>query len=162
MAKLLHALGGFAEQHIDEVHDTKSLAGNWQCADNQFRRNVDLVFLSVGGNDIGFANLVGWATVRNGASAKLAKFFGQTVSAEQFADNMKNILPEAYQKLARALEKAIPLHNGEMAFDPARVILTAYPDILADETGRTCTTAGAEGQPDDQSGRRRRSKIAEE
>ena len=40
---------------------------------------------------------------------RLAKFFGATVSAKQFAENMKDILPGAYARLAKAIERAVPL-----------------------------------------------------
>jgi lysophospholipase L1-like esterase len=122
--------------------------GLWTCPDRAFRRNVDLVLLSVGGNDIGFSNLVGWATLRDSASSTLAKFFGATVSPKQFAKNMQNDLPEAYARLAKQLETAVPLRNGGLEFDPSRVILTAYPDILEDETGNVCA-AGEEGRDED-------------
>ena len=155
-APIINAVSGGRQDNqiywfLREICKTQvqNVDGNWQCEGQQFRRDVDLVLVSVGGNDIGFANLVGWATLRDGASSKLAQLFGQIVSANQFADNMKNLLPDAYQKLARALEKAVPLRNGDMAFDPARVILTAYPDILADETGRTCAGVGAADKPED-------------
>jgi lysophospholipase L1-like esterase len=128
---------------IDSVYNTN---GNWVCPGNRFRRNVDYVFLSVGGNDIGFANLVGWSTLRKSVSAGLASLFGATVSADEFAANMKNILPGAYAKLAHAFEAALPLPNGGLKFDPSRIILTAYPDILVDEEGKTCVgmTKGTE------------------
>ena len=123
--------------------------GIWVCPDKQFRRKVDYVFLSVGGNDVGFANLVAWATLRDGASSVLAKFFGATVTADQFAANVKNNLGVAYAKLASALEQTIPLSNGDMAYDASRVVLTAYPDILVDEIGRTCAGVGSIDQPED-------------
>jgi lysophospholipase L1-like esterase len=122
--------------------------GLWVCPGQNYRRKVDFVFLSVGGNDIGFSSLVGWATLRGGASAKLAKFFGATVSPGQFASNMKDTLPAAYARLAKALETAVPLANGDLPFDASRVILTAYPDILEDEKGQVCP-AGAEGDAED-------------
>jgi hypothetical protein len=122
--------------------------GVWMCPAGQLRRNVDFLLLSIGGNDIGFSNLVGWATLRDNTSATLAKFFGATVSPKQFAANMTNILPGAYGKLAKALEAAVPLRNGDLPFDPSRVILTAYPDILEDENGKVCA-AGPEGQDED-------------
>jgi lysophospholipase L1-like esterase len=119
--------------------------GLWMCPDGQFRRNVDFLFLSVGGNDIGFSSLVTWATLRNNTSSKLAKFFGATVSPGQFAENMRENLPEAYAKLARAIETAVPLRADDGVFDPARIVLTAYPDILEDEAGQVCP-AGEEGE----------------
>ena len=123
--------------------------GIWVCPDQQFRRKVDFVFLSIGGNDVGFANLVAWSTLRDGASSVLAKFFGATVPADQFAANVKNDLGAAYGRLAHALERSIPLSNGEMAYDPSRIILAAYPDILVDENGKTCDGVGGSDQPED-------------
>jgi hypothetical protein len=120
----------------------------WTCPDRNFRRPVDFLLLSVGGNDIGFSNLVGWATLRDSTSATLAKIFGATVSAKQFAENMKDDLPEAYARLAKAIATAVPMRNGDLAFDASRVVLTAYPDILEDETGRVCPS-GAEGADED-------------
>jgi hypothetical protein len=112
--------------------------GVWTCPGQQFKRPVDFVFLSIGGNDIGFANLVSWATLRGGPATRLASWFGVTVSPDQFSAAMNSTLPQAYQHLARQFEKSMPLKNGDLAFDPSRVILTAYPDILADENGETC------------------------
>jgi lysophospholipase L1-like esterase len=121
----------------------------WVCPDNKFRRNVDFLFLSIGGNDIGFSNLVGWATLRDSTTSALAKFFGATVSAKQFAENMRNDLPGTYAKLAKALERGVPLRNGGLEFDPSRVVLTAYPDILEDEKGQVCA-ANEDGSDADQ------------
>ena len=123
--------------------------GLWVCPDNQFRRPVDYLFLSVGGNDVGFRNVVAWATLREGTSATLAKFFGATVSAKEFAKNMKDILPGAYARLAKAIERAVPLYSGDQGFDASRVVLTAYPDMLVDETGRICTAGGTEDGEED-------------
>jgi hypothetical protein len=63
---------------------------------------------------------------------------------------MKNILPTAYAKLARALEIAVPLAHDGLQFDASRIILTAYPDILIDEQGRTCSGVTSGKQNEDQ------------
>ncbi len=123
--------------------------GLWICPGNQFRRSVDYLFLSIGGNDVGFRNVVAWATLREGTSATLAKFFGATVSAKQFAGNMKDILPGAYARLAKAIERAVPLDADGQGFDASHVILTAYPDMLVDETGQICTAGGTEDDEED-------------
>jgi lysophospholipase L1-like esterase len=123
--------------------------GLWVCPDNQFRRPVDYLFLSVGGNDIGFRNVVAWATLRSGTSATLAKFLGATVSAKDFSKNMKDTLPGAYARLAKAIERAVPLYSDEPLFDASRVILTAYPDMLVDETGEVCPAGGKEDEEED-------------
>jgi hypothetical protein len=100
--------------------------------------------LSVGGNDIGFSGLVAWTSLRPGTASRAAKFFGDAVSAQQFGRNMKDDLPEAYAKLAKAIEVAVPLPGDNLGFDASRVVLSAYPDILADEAGEVCR-AGEDG-----------------
>lgn len=120
--------------------------GLWTCPDNQYRRNVDFLLLSVGGNDIGFSEMVTWATLRDNTSTKIAKFLGATVSPKQFAANMRDVLPQAYARLAKAIEQAVPLRAEGGVFDPARVVLTAYPDILEDETGAVCAAGDQEGE----------------
>ena len=66
--------------------------GVWTCPGQQFKRPVDFVFLSIGGNDIGFANLVSWATLRGGPATRLASWFGVTVSPDQFSAAMNSTL----------------------------------------------------------------------
>jgi hypothetical protein len=122
--------------------------GIWTCPDNAYRRDVDFLLLSIGGNDIGFSNLVTWATLRDSTSSKLAKLFGATVSAKQFASKMRDDLPEAYGRLAKAIETSIPLRGADKTFDASRVVLSAYPDILEDETGKVCVS-GEEGVDED-------------
>ncbi len=124
--------------------------GLWTCPDNKFRRSVDYVFLSVGGNDIGFSGLVSWTTLRQGALTKLASWAGVTVSPSQFQANIEKILPTAYEHLARQLEKAMPLPSGKLGYDPSHVILTAYPNILSDEKGETCQGIGSSGGTEDE------------
>ena len=118
--------------------------GFFLCPENQFRRDVDLLLLSAGGNDIGFSELVTWATLRDNTSSTIASFLGATVSPKQFAENMKDNLPSAYAQLAKALEIAVPLRLADNVFDPSRVVLSAYPDILEDESGQVCAS-GEEG-----------------
>jgi lysophospholipase L1-like esterase len=122
--------------------------GEWVCPGKAFRRNVDYLFLSIGGNDIGFSSLVSWVALRDSVSANLATIFGATIPAKTFAANMKDILPDAYARLARALEQAVPLASGELGYDPSRVVLSSYPDILVDEQGEICA-AGGEDEADD-------------
>jgi lysophospholipase L1-like esterase len=122
--------------------------GRWICPNNAFRRNVDYLFLSIGGNDIGFSSLVSWVSLQQGTTARLAGLFGATITAKDFATNIRDILPGAFARLARALETSIPLRNGDLPFDPARVVLTAYPDILVDENEMICA-AGDGDQHDD-------------
>jgi hypothetical protein len=117
----------------------------WQCPQGELKRQVDFLFLSIGGNDVGFSNLVAWSTLRSSVSARVAKFLGATVSPSEFASNVGEQLPGLYASLARVLAETVPIRTPEIGFDPSRVILTAYPDILADEKGTVCE-AGEEGE----------------
>jgi hypothetical protein len=46
--------------------------GQVLCPGNAYRRPIDFLFLSVGGNDIGFSSIVAWASLRDSASASIA------------------------------------------------------------------------------------------
>ena len=120
------------------------------CPGNDVRRPLDFVFLSVGGNDIGFSNIVAWASLRDNASASIASFFGATVSAKEFTQRMRDILPDAYAKLAAALETSVPITSaGDGVFDPSRVVLSAYPDLVTNEAGDICDASPEEGDGED-------------
>ncbi len=120
------------------------------CPGNNFRRTLDFLFLSVGGNDIGFSNIVAWASLRDSVSASIASFFGATVSAKEFANRMHDILPDAYAQLASALERSVPVTSApDGVFDPSRVILTAYPDLVTNEAGDICDASPDGGDGED-------------
>lgn len=120
------------------------------CPGNAFRRALDFLFLSVGGNDIGFSNIVAWATLRESASTAIAGFLGATVSDEEFSRRMRDILPDSYARLSAALESTVPLTSaGDGVFDPSRVVLTAYPDLVTNEAGQICEAAPSEGSDED-------------
>ena len=124
--------------------------GQVLCPGNRFHRSLDFVFLSIGGNDIGFSNIVAWATLRDGVSASIASFFGATVSAKEFAKRMRDDLPPAYARLSKALEVSLPLHSAaDGVFDPSRVLLTAYPDLVTNSRGELCEAPGDGGEPED-------------
>lgn len=120
------------------------------CPNNDFRRPLDFMFLSVGGNDIGFSSIVAWASLRDSASTSIASFFGATVSADEFKRRMRDVLPDAYARLAKVLETRVPVTSGsDGVFDPSRVVLTAYPDLVTNEAGEICQAAPEEGDDED-------------
>lgn len=120
------------------------------CPGNAFRRPLDFLFLSVGGNDIGFSNIVAWASLRDTASTSIAGFFGATVSDKEFSRRMHDILPGSYAELAAALEATVPVTSApDGLFDPSRIVLTAYPDLVTNEAGQICEAAPAEGDEED-------------
>ena len=120
------------------------------CPGGEFRRSLDFLFLSVGGNDIGFSNIVAWASLRDNASASIASFFGATVSAKEFTRRMRDVLPPSYGALASALEATVPVTSAaDGVFDPSRVVLTAYPDLVTNEAGEICDAAPGDGSDED-------------
>ena len=62
---------------------------------------------------------------------------------------MGGTLPGAYTRLGRALEAALPVYSGDPVFDPSRVVLTGYPDMLVDETGNVCPAGTSEEEEED-------------
>jgi hypothetical protein len=115
------------------------------CNVGDIRRRLDFLFLSAGGNDIGFSSIVAWATLRDGISSAIASFFGATVSDREFSRRVRDLLPGAFIELAAALETAVPLSSAEDGvFDPSRVILAAYPDLVTDQNGGICQAAPRE------------------
>jgi hypothetical protein len=87
--------------------------------------------------------------MRDGVSSSIAEFFGATVSAKEFAQRMRDILPDAYARLAKAFEAALPLASAnDGVFDPARVIMSAYPDLVTNERGGLCEADSGDGEAD--------------
>jgi len=120
------------------------------CPDERFRRPLDLVLLSVGGNDIGFSSVVAWATLRDNVSASVAKLLGATISASQFSRNINDVLPDAFARLSKAMEASLPLFSAsDRTFDPSRIILTAYPDVVTGSDGEICATDNGGKDPPD-------------
>jgi lysophospholipase L1-like esterase len=96
-----------------------------RCAAGQAMRKPDLVLLSLGGNDIGFSEMVADAILhRNSFYRGLAGRFDAVHDATRGAEKLK-ALPNRYQAVARAFETMFGWQDG----DQSRVILTAYPEM---------------------------------
>lgn len=105
---------------------------------NAFRRNIDLLLLSIGGNDIGFAPMVGNVllgdiTPSDRMLSYLAKEFGLIHSAG-IGETRLGFLRAKYRVLDAAIDKYLPLRHGSSK----PVFLTAYPLPSDDEHGATC------------------------
>ncbi len=110
-------------------------------------RKIDILMVSIGGNDIGFARLVANAVLADQSSVRrLGGWFGQ------IHDNMKaTALVDRVDQRYKALNRAIHgiLHMPWEESD--RVVLTAYPPLaLLGDGSRVCPdgTAGMEVSPD--------------
>jgi GDSL-like Lipase/Acylhydrolase family len=110
-------------------------------------RKIDLLIMSIGGNDIGFARLVANAVLADQSNLKkLGGWFGQVHGLKE-AQTQLEVLDERYKSLNRALHNIlhIPWEEND------RVILTGYPRLALLDDGRShCPdgTAGMDVLPD--------------
>jgi lysophospholipase L1-like esterase len=109
--------------------------------DAEFARKIDLVLLSIGGNDVGFSRLVANAVLADQSSLKkLGGWFGQVHGAEQ-AKPQLTALTERYKSLSRALHNILHLPWNEND----RVIVTGYPGLALLEDGKSVCPDGRAG-----------------
>ena len=114
---------------------------------SKWRASPDLVLINVGGNDVGFSNVVKWAVA--GSAVGQVRFLTggekpQTMmdraldKADTLGCNNKEAgrqckLSERYASLAVAIENRLGL------MDRSRVITGPYPGPMGDETGMICS-----------------------
>jgi hypothetical protein len=110
-------------------------------------RKIDLLFLSIGGNDVGFARLLANAVLANQSTLrKLGGWIGQVHGLNE-ARAQLNALKTRYKSLNRALHSLlhIPWEQSD------RVVLMAYPGLaLLGDGSEVCPDgrAGMEILPD--------------
>ncbi|MGD1037896.1 MAG: hypothetical protein ABR878_12010 [Roseiarcus sp.] len=97
------------------------------CASGGSQRQIDYIFLSIGGNDIGFAPLVADAASRQDTIdldfiGKMEQRIGISETWHVALDRLK-YLPAKYYHLSRAFEALLPIRGG----DQTRVFLMGYP-----------------------------------
>ncbi|MDQ8728527.1 hypothetical protein RCO31_12460 [Bradyrhizobium sp. LHD-71] len=85
----------------------------------QPERQIDLIFLSVGANDIDFSGLVADVIVENGTERALFRRGGVLGSLEDSRNALTRDLPQDFSRLREALK---PLVNGDMS----RVVFVSY------------------------------------
>lgn len=104
-------------------------------------RKIDLVLVSIGGNDVGFANVVANAVLAETTPLRtLSNLFGRLGTAEQ----ARAALPELTPRL-KALNRAFHtiLHIPWEESD--RIVLAAYPPIALKEGGKQACDSGQQG-----------------
>jgi hypothetical protein len=115
--------------------------------DQEHARRIDILMVSIGGNDIGFARLVANAVLADQSNLKkLGGWFGQVHGLTQ-AEAALAVLDQRYKSLNRAFHSLL-----HIPWDQAdRVILTGYPRLALLEDGKSqCPdgTAGMDVLPD--------------
>jgi hypothetical protein len=104
-------------------------------------RKIDLLMISIGGNDIGFSRLVANAVLTDKSLLKrLGGWFGQVYGVDS-AMNQLDGLHARYKSLNRAIHNIlhIPWEQSD------RVLLTAYPGLALMEDGTTVCPDGRAG-----------------
>jgi lysophospholipase L1-like esterase len=101
----------------------------FSCAKAQARA-IDLLLLSIGGNDIGFNKLVAWASISDVADSALK---GTLTRDPAQARPYLGALRHNYGEVDRAVRDALHV-------EPGRVVFTAYPRIGFNEKGAPCAS----------------------
>lgn len=98
-------------------------------------RKIDLLMLSIGGNDVGFSSLVANVIVKDTANLKMVGgWMGRILNAVQARDNLKDLKPR-FKALRRALHNVLHIPWNEAD----RILLTSYPNMsFRDEGRRVC------------------------
>jgi hypothetical protein len=123
----------------DRIPDLRGLV--LKKCDAQAARKIDLVFLSIGGNDIGFARLVANAVLADQSSLRsLGGWFGQVHGFKEAIEALDR-LDDRYKTLNRALHNILHVPWNESD----RIVLTAYPPMSVMEDGRSQCPDGQAG-----------------
>jgi hypothetical protein len=109
------------------------------------KRPIDVVLLSVGGNDVGFGALATYALTENlGDLAPIVALVGRSM---RFPPQVARVYLHVLDERMKALKDA--LHEG-FGVSPARVVQSSYEPMHYDETGALCglhSTLGMDVHP---------------
>ena len=104
-------------------------------------RRIDLLMISIGGNDVGFSRLVANAVLSDKSMLKwLGGWLGEVENAATAKDQLKT-LTARYKSLDRAIRNILHVPWNESD----RVLLTAYPGLALLEDGDTVCPSGRAG-----------------
>jgi len=103
------------------------------CPPESRKRPVDVVLLSVGGNDVGFSALVAYAMTES--AGDLAPIAGLVGHELRFSPSVSQAYMRVLDRRMRAVKEAL---SDGFGIDPSRVLQNAYEPIQFDETGNVC------------------------
>ncbi|MCL4765081.1 MAG: hypothetical protein KJZ80_02430 [Hyphomicrobiaceae bacterium] len=104
-------------------------------------RRIDLLMISIGGNDVGFSRLVADAVLTDKSMLKrLGGWLGQVEGAAA-ANEQLAVLDARYKSLNRAIRNILHVPWNESD----RILLTAYPGLALLEDGSTVCPSGRAG-----------------
>jgi hypothetical protein len=134
------------------------IAKSW-CPPQARKRAIDVVLMSIGGNDVGFGALAAYALTED--LGDLAPIAGLAGSSARFGPQVSRVYLDVLDRRMKAVKDA--LHEG-FGVPPARVVQTSYEPIQYDETGALCgaqPTLGMDVHPGLKLGRQRLQETAD-
>jgi hypothetical protein len=134
------------------------IAKSW-CPPQARKRAIDVVLMSIGGNDVGFGALAAYALTED--LGDLAPIAGLAGSSARFGPQVSRVYLDVLDRRMKAVKDA--LHEG-FGVPPARVVQTSYEPIQYDETGALCgaqPSLGMDVHPKLQLGRERIKETAD-
>jgi hypothetical protein len=116
----------------DTAITPRTVAMRW-CPPRERKRPIDVVLLSIGGNDVGFSAVAFYAISESaGDIAPVAKLVGRQIRfGANVARNYLSVLDRRLQAVKEALRDGFGV-------PPGKVVQTAYEPLHYDETGNLC------------------------
>ena len=111
-------------EHGSTQVSTQNVTKAW-CPPHQRKRSIDVVLMSIGGNDVGFGAL----------AADLAPVAGLTGYSSRFGPQVSRVYLNVLDERMKAVKEA--LRDG-FGVAPVRVVQSSYEPIHFDETGALC------------------------
>jgi hypothetical protein len=103
------------------------------CPPENRKRAIDVVLLSIGGNDVGFGALVAYAMTES--ASDIAPIVGLVGHELRFSTAVSQVYLRVLDRRMKAVKDAL---NDGFGVDPSRVLQNAYEPIQFDETGNVC------------------------
>ena len=126
------------------------------CPPEQRKRPIDLVLLSIGGNDVGFGGLAAYSMTESASDlAPIAGLLGQEI---RFPPAVARVYLGVLDRRLQAVKQA--LQDG-FGVEPSRVVQSSYEPIQFDETGALCGTMPTLGMDVQPKLRLNRGRVAE-
>jgi hypothetical protein len=113
----------------------QSVAKAW-CPPQSRKRPIDLVLMSIGGNDVGFGALAVYSLTESITDlAPIAGLAGLVGHSSRFTPQVSRVYLDVLDERMQAVKAA--LRDG-FGVPPARVVQSSYKPIQYDETGALC------------------------
>jgi len=111
---------------------TRSVPMRW-CPPEARKRPIDVVLLSIGGNDVGFSALAYYAISESASAvAPIAAVIGSSI---RFGADVSRVYLGVLDERLKAVKDAL---NDGFGVTPSQVVQTAYEPLQYDETGALC------------------------